>query len=260
MKIHLSIIILLLTFNSVLGCSYIGYPDPPTNYIAAKTGTIFIGKVISKSSTIQTEDGNKYRVYRIKFRVEKALKGVDNEIQEITLHKILSNRTSCTVDPSEFKKGEHWIIHRNFKDEPEVGPNLFGSSYFQPNWRYYPDVNRQYIEDLEKAIKNPVTSIYGQVQMIRGFYLPESVEVIAVGNELKLSAKTDKAGFYSFENVPAGNYKIQIRLFYQTKEFFHDIQTVFDSQTNKHNLNYEVSIKTGDADYHYFIVSEPPEK
>lgn len=251
-------VISLLCLGSALGCSYIGYPNPPAAYIAAKTGTIFIGRVISTSSTIQTEDDFHYRLHKIKFKVEKALKGVDNEIQEITLYESITQRTSCSVDPPKFKKGEKWIIHKNFSQEEEVSINLFGSSFFQPNWKYVTDANQDYIEKLEKAIQNPVIAITGHVQLWSGAYLPGSVEVSVQGNGLELLTKTDKTGFYSFENIPAGKYKIQIRLSYEARDWFHDNRTVFDPQTNIHNLTYEVLIRNGDTNYHYSVVSKPP--
>jgi hypothetical protein len=259
-KSILLIAVSFFLFSRVLGCSYFGSPSPPTSYIAAKTGTIFIGRVISKSSQIKTENDYKYRLYRIKFKVERALKGVDNEIQEITLEESITNRTSCSVDPPKFKKGEKWIIHKDLDAADKVSINLFGGSSFYPYWKYVPNVNQSYIEQLEKAIRNPVNTINGHVQMAQGLVSAGNVEVIAQGNGFNLSTKTDKSGFYSFENVPAGNYIIHIRLSYKTKDWFHNTQTVFDAQAKIHNLTYEVTIKNGDTDYHYSIVDKSPIK
>lgn len=250
--------ITLLFFSSAFGCSYIGYPDPPVNYIAAKTGTIFIGRVISTSSSIQTQDDYKYQRYKIKFKVEKVLKGGGGKIQEITVDKQITGRTSCTVDPPEFLRGDIWLIHGDLKP----ARYLFGGSSFEQYKRLLKN-NRNYVEKLETAIRNQVNALTGHIQEAESLdptQLNQSVEVVVKGNGVELSTKTNKNGFYSFENIPDGNYKIQIRLTYRTRDFMESGYTSFDPQTNTHNFTYEVSIRNGDVDYRLTVVNDPPIK
>jgi hypothetical protein len=255
-----SIVVGLFLIGSVLGCRLIGDPDPPANYIAAKTGTIYIGRVISSTSTVKTEKDYKYRLYTIRFKVERALKGVDsNQIQEISLRGSVKRDSSCFGDPPKFIKGELYVVKKDF-DPEALADRDFSYIYDLKPYKYYPEYHQRFIEDLEKAVKKPIAALYGNVHALFRSNLPEGIEVTAQGNGLDLSTKTDANGFYSFANIPAGKYTIEIRLAYETQEFWHNTRTVFNARTNTYNLTYEATIKNNSSDYYYAVVNEPPTK
>ena len=262
MKIFKKIIFLFAIFfiysNSVFSCSPYGYPNPPLNYHVAKTQRIYIGTVISKSSTIIRRDNYKFRLIRIKFKVEKALKGVANEIQEIRLEEPLRKyRTSCYREPPDFKNGEQWLIEDSSSQPYDVQYFLNGYIGKYGNYlKYSPENHQPYIEQFEKAIKNPVTAIYGDIQTFRAASYISDAEVTAEGNGVKLSTKTGKYGEYSFENVPAGNYKIKISLPFKSDNFYGSRPPIFDERTKTYYLEYEVSVKSGDAEYYFAVVSD----
>ena len=256
MKLFLLIVVLLFSVNSALGCSYLGYPNPPINYIAANTGKIFLGRVVSKSSAVQIEDDYKYRVYRIKLRVEKSIKGVsENEIYWVRVTESINQRTSCSTDAPKFKKGELWVIQQDFNKSSDIERFVNGPGIEEFS-QYTPAVNAGYIESLEKAVKNPVTAIYGQIQGFRIYSSTVEFEVILEGNGLKLKTKTNKDGEYSFENLPAGNYQIKIPLPRKTRDYFNDKATFFSAENQTHNLEYDVLLKSGDSHYQFTVLSE----
>jgi len=257
-KITFLFAIFIISSERVFSCSPYGYPAPPLNYLVAKTQRIYIGTVISKSSTINRRDNYKYRLIRIKFKVEKALKGVDNEIQEIMLEEPLKkHRNSCYRKPPDFKKGEQWIIEDSSSQSTEVQYYLNGYIGSYGNYlKYSFERDRRLLDSLETAIKNSFTAIYGEVQTFwAGSYISDA-EVVAKGAGLELSTKTGKYGEYSFENIPAGNYKIQIRLPYKSENFYGRRQPVFDEQTKTYYLEYEVSIKPNDSEYYFAVVGD----
>lgn len=257
MKYLLPVCVLLISFKAAIACSYVAYPDPPVEYIAANTGKIFLGRVIAKFSAVQIEDDYKYRVYRVKLRVEKAIKGVaQNEIYWVRVTESINQLTSCSTKAPKFKKGALWIIHEDFDETSEIVSYTGSPSSFDPFSEFVGNSSSSYIERLEKAVQNPVTAIYGQIQGFRGFVSLVDADVFLEGSGLNLKTKTNNIGEYSFKNLPAGNYKIRVPVYRQTKDYFSSIRTVFDAQTQKHNLEYEVSIKPGGSHYQYMVLDD----
>jgi hypothetical protein len=113
MKIFLSIVILFLSVNPALGCSYIGYPDPPLSYVISKIDTIFIGTIVSVNTTRENDsNGNKFRRRTVKLKVDQTLKGTQKEFQEITSYERLT-KDSYYVKPTKYMVGQKWLMSKN---------------------------------------------------------------------------------------------------------------------------------------------------
>ena len=252
MKFFLFIIVLFLCVNSALGCSLMGYPDPPLGYIISKFETIYIGSVVSIKTTIEKdEDGDRYRLKRMKLKAERTLKGAAQEFQEVATYEELV-KTSCSETPTEFKIGEKWIIHQGFDRGTENRRNELGFT-FNPFRGYDAGTSIEYLAEIEKYVKNPVTAIYGQMETRLGSQLFKEVEVFLEGNGIKASAKLDNDGRYAFENIPAGDYRIQIRYPSQMTDVYHNRKAVYDSATKTFNIEYEATVKPGGSDYYYIV-------
>lgn len=252
MKIFLAVVVLLISFNSALGCSYIGYPDPPLSYIISKLDTIFIGTVVSKQTTDEKDEyDERVRVRRMKFKVERTLKGVHQEFQEFATYEPLL-KTSCSTTPTEFKIGEKWVIHRDFDRGSEKRRNEIGLFF-----SYYRELkttkSAEYVAEIENYIKNPVTAVYGQMETRVGSQIFKGVEVFLEGNGIKASTIVDKDGRYKFENIPAGDYRVQIRFPVETFNASDGRKTVFEPATQTFNIEYEATVEMGGSDYYYLV-------
>ncbi len=125
MKIFLLIIVILFPFTNALPCSFIGYPEPPLSFFISKYRTIYVGKVISKSSVREKDkDGDWFRVHKMNLKVEKAIKGVDKEIQQVVTYERLGPKDSCSEEPQVLKIGEKWIVHSNFDQDSKSKSNF----------------------------------------------------------------------------------------------------------------------------------------
>ena len=253
MKAFLSIVVILSCLNSVFACSPWGYPNPPLECIAAKTGRIFIGTVVSKSAVVLKHDFYKFRLHRVTFRVEKALKGGDGEFQTINFKESISGRTSCYRKPREFKKGSQWMIYDKYQNADAeriiIGFNYgYYSEYSQKN-------DGENFEYLENVIKNPTTGIYGEVHTVRSSSYLSDAEVVAESNAERLTTRTNQYGEYSFKGIPAGIYKVRIYLPYRTLDLFNDRKPIFDEQKQTFYLEYVVTVNPSDSEYEFTVVN-----
>ena len=245
MRIFLLVIVLFISFFNVLGCSPIGYPDIPLHFVVSRTGKIYMGKVISKKTWYEKdEDGDTYHVKRMKLKVERAIKGIDDKFQTITLRDFVSETGSCD-EPPNLKVGEKWIIFENIFADNKLSANF-------PDYRKFSSrEDAVYIEQLGNLITNPGTTVSGQIQTFKSLSSIDNAEILLEGENLKLTTKTNKNGEYSFKDVPAGEYKIKIPMPRKARDYFNDAQTNFDQATQKYYFEYSVSVFPANSDQRY---------
>ena len=251
---------LLLTFTDAKTCSRLGSPSPPLGYISAKTDKIFLGEVISKNILTKKIVGHKYSVQQIKFKVEQALKGIKNEIVEISFYEKVRG-TSCNEPAPKPEPGEKWVIFRGYDEGDSFRRYVIDEQLL--SFKYKPEEHKDILERLKNLTHNPPTVIYGQVTKYGALsWCPPIAdsEVKITGEYMNLKTKTDAEGRYSFENIPPGKYKITINLPFKTFEFFMNWgskkETIFDNSTSKHFYEHETSVGFRDAVYNYFVFSD----
>jgi hypothetical protein len=261
-------VLLFAPAKSGLGCSYIGNPLVPQNFIVAGTKTIFLGEVAAKTNFYKKTDGVKYWVQRVKFKVEKAFKGVRSgeTVEVIFFEKV--KRTSCDNEAPRPQIGEKWVVYDGYADESVM--EYLRHSITLLSYKYSPEEDAQHLQKLEKLTANPVTTIQGQIDSAYEYELfdpgpAKDVEVVLEGNGIRTAARTNDSGFYTFENIPAGKYKVRIFLPYKTVDFcpYPKQPAAFDGETQKYFFEYEVTISAGDSRYRYFLIEKskaPPPK
>ena len=254
-------ILIFALAESGLGCSYIGNPFVPQNFIVAGTKTIFLGEVTAKTTFYKKTDGVKYSVQRVKFKVEKAFKGVSSSetVEVIFFEKV--QRTSCDNEAPKPQIGEKWVVYDGYADESVL--EYLRHSITLLSYKYSSEEDAQHIQELEKLAANPVTTIQGQIDAADADEIfdagpAKDIEVIVEGSGIRAAARTNDSGFYTFEKIPAGKYKVRIFLPYNgTNIYSYPKQPAsFDNETKKYFFEYEVTISAGDSAYRYFLIDK----
>ena len=265
MKYFLPIFVLLILFESVFGCTYLGMPDPPTEYIAAKTEKIFLGEVLSKKVYEEKLGKEKYIIQRVKFKVEKPLKATTENVIEIYFYE-KKHKSSCDIEAPSPEPKEKWVLVLGYDE----GDN-YRRYVRNPQWlsfKFEPKENPitlEWLEELEKITRNPTTAIYGQFTYYANFNGIDRLNefVISIeGDYVKKDLTPDKEGRFRLENIPPGKYKIKIRLPFKTQDLynfeFKNKETVSGSAANEHFFEYETTVRFRDANYNYFVFQNPP--
>lgn len=240
--------------ESVSGCSYIGDPFLPQSFIVAKTKTIFLGEVTAKTNYYKKTENGKYWVQRVKFKIEKAFKGVSGETIEVIFSEKVK-KTSCDNGAPQPRIGEKWVIY-----DGDIDYSIWRYLRHEStsiSFKYSPEEDAKYIEELEKLTSKPVTTIQGQIHSADSSAL-KNIEVILEGNGIRQTTKTGDWGKYTFENIPAGKYKVRLLLPYNTVDLFSIPKqpASFDNQTQKYFFEYEVTVSAGDSEYKYFLLDK----
>ena len=256
MKIFpLIVLLLLFSVKPASGCSYIGYPEPPLSYVISKLKTIYYGTVVSiKTRYEKDEDGYRWRVRRVGIKTDRTLKGDHKEFQEFQLsNQINQRKDSCYVAPKKLNVGETWLIQTDLDTETDSRISRWGLS-FDGLVKLDPKEDLDFVTKLENIIKKPVTAIFGQLQTVKGGAITTGTEVHLEGMGQQLSVNPTGFGEYSFENLPAGNYKIQIRIPVKAKDWYTDKVSVYNAKTDTWNFEYQITLKPGDSDYYFSVV------
>lgn len=243
------------------------YPDPPLTYTVAKTKTIFLGKVVKKYVWFKYEDGDKYRIQSIKLKVEKEFKGVDNELQEVILFDQVTNRTSCSFESRKMDVGEKWIIFKDYSEGGKYQSNLRGpdSELYS---KYSAKDDKDYLANIEQIVKNPTTSIHIELQTPLGLSYIKDAEINIESNGIKRTAicapkirwSMFPGGIYSFENIPPGKYKVQVRLPYNAIDYTDKKNSaIFDEKNQIFYFEYDIEVKPNDTEYFLRVLEKQKE-
>ena len=261
MKIFLLCGLFLVAFNNVLGCSYLGSPDPPLDYITAKTEKIFLGEVLSMEVFEKKYDGERYVLQKVKLKVLKAFKGVKENTVDILFWE-KKKKSSCDEAAPKPSPTEKWVVFKGY-DEGDYIRFVRQSQWL--NFKYDEEKHKELLARLESVTQNPLTTVNGQVTKygLLSYCPPIKNRTVRIaGDYVKLETETDDEGRFSFKNIPPGKYKVTIELAFNAEEMFNPNKqkTVFHQPTLKYLYEYETNVGFRDADYQYFVFFDEADK
>ena len=256
MKIlFLTVCAVLFLPNLVTACSYAGSPNVPFSYFIAKTNIIFLAEVAEKRTVLKTIEGEKVPVHYYKIDVVERIKGKTR--QSLRFHFSDIRRSSCDSKPPSLKIGEKWIIFGDYDEGQGAYLSNFRGQLYN-RWINHSKTPGRYKEIL-KLVKNPVTTIEGEIDKTdnAGFtsIAAKSVEVSIEGEKFRSKTRTDDEGRYVFKALPAGRYKITIRLDFTAYNIMELRQGEMKGESE---FVYEVTIREGDSEYKYFDFQKFP--
>lgn len=245
-------IFFLASIKIAFGCSYFGNPTPPLSYEFSKTEAVFIGKVETTNIKRRMVDGKKFNIQYVRLKVEKVFKGKIGNFTEIVLSEKV-NRTSCDYPMKRLIKGKDYIIFSRVESD-----YLYGQDYIRA-YEYDPIEDENYITKLEKFSKSNEMVIHGQIEKTSEGLLTEpfrNVEILVRGNDLSFSTKPDNDGNFSVTVPASGVYKVKVFTPFSAKDImvYPNIQTVFDKESKKNFIEYEVNITQNSEEYRYFLL------
>jgi hypothetical protein len=194
--------------QSVNACSC--YPQPAIYETFQNSSAVFTGKVLSfrdiEREEISEEDGKK-EVFKFKerifrFQILENLKGIKTKEVEVSVGPVQS---SCYRG---FTVGESYLIYADA--EGEILSHSF-CSRSEP--LFSADTQLYFIREFLRGSKE--SQLYGSVSFVDTYpnsFRPritklEKIKVLLTGKQ-NLEAITDKNGFYRFNNIPDGTYKL----------------------------------------------------
>lgn len=219
----LSIFLLALTVIQVNACSCMG-PRQTKNFhpcgIFWNSDVIFIG-LAEKVSDVQTVINGKPRYLKtvVQFSVEKAVRGVEGKTVEV------ETGPSGGACGYSFKQGERYFVYLRRGQDGRLSEWLCGPTVLLKNAA----ADLEFLRAVENGEKGG--RVYGNVSQIvrKSFSIPdeyiplEGVKIILTSIEVKdytgrkapkyekrkFQTTTDDKGFYLFQGVPAGMYKVK---------------------------------------------------
>ena len=198
-----------------LGCSYVSNPDPPMEYIVSRTKVIFLGTLLRKTFQVRKEEGVKYRVHSLNFRIDQKLKGEERTSHQIEYWEKISRLNSCDVGPPNPKVGEQWLIFSDYDEEGDSLENVLNPDHLSR--RYLPDdvKSQTDLKAITGAISFPQSTFYGQVEMAM-IGAPSDkhrlkAELLNSARSAVLQQTYVEKGRFSFPNLEPGNYGVRLR-------------------------------------------------
>lgn len=209
-------VIILTSASLGLGCSYLSNPDPPPEYIVSRTKTIFIGTLLQKTFRYQKDEGTKYKIHSLLFRIDEGLKVKEMRSLTVEYWEKLTRIDSCDYEPPDPKVGEQWVVFHGYDEETDGPRNVRHPEFL--SWRLDRSENRSQVElnRIREAITSPRSGFYGEVEMAMFDSAPSDDRGIEAelrsseGNEAIRTAKL-RDGLFSFLDLEPGNYVIRLR-------------------------------------------------
>ena len=213
-RIFPTLLVLPLAYSSIVGCSYDNYPDPPTEYVVSRTKKIFLGSLIQRTTAKRKDDGYRFLVHSLLFRIDKDLKGGNGRTHVIQYWDQIGNRDSCYEEPPHPKVGEQWVVYDDY-DGGNVLHNIRNPALL--SWQYNGD-NRSHeeLQTIERSVAFPAATFFGEVEM--GFFdiWPSDegsmkVELLSGNRDAILQTSAVQKGRFSFSNLETGWYVVRLR-------------------------------------------------
>lgn len=198
------------------GCTYFSYPDPPLEYVASRTPTIFLGTLIQRRTQIRKWDGDKYELHTLLFRVDDNLKGDNPTRVTITTWDRLTNRDSCYEEPPKPNVGEQWVVYRGYDEETTVWLNVRDMRFLSWHFDAGDPISRKKLQSVKDAISYHRSTFFGEVEMAM-VDSPPSADAAIKAELMNPDGRTiqnltlDDKGKFAFPDLPPGLYTVRIR-------------------------------------------------
>lgn len=191
-------------------------PKRPTCEVWWQTAAIFVGRVIDIDRvTEDLEDGGEKESKIVTLRIQERLRGLERE-REVEV-RTGAGGGDCGFD---FQRNEVYLVYAN--ESARTGRLETGiCSRTAPAEEAAADLD--YLRSRDDV--EPLISLYGMVYRERqsvpfgedlegpldpGGPLPD-VEVVLEGDDTTWTTRSDDAGWYELERIPAGRYTIRLR-------------------------------------------------
>ncbi len=261
-RITIAILFVLAIPAVSLGCSYFSYPDPPSEYIVSRTKTIFLGTLLEKRTRVRKEEGDKYKIYSLIFRVEQKLKDDPGDTYVIEYWDRLTRRDSCYVERPNLKVGEKWVIYHGYDEGDDTLLNVRDPDYL--SWRFSRNDSRskEKLKTIKHIIANPRSTFFGEVEMAMFDTPADDSSLIA---ELLDSSRTTtirtavvERGSFSFPDLGAGKYVVRLR---SAKKYriFQPAEVVVeeDSQEASYFADFKIEMRSAVPAFLTFALGSP---
>ena len=250
--------ILYLCPANLFACSCVDCKIPICKNFA-DADAVFIGKVEKITAIIDGEDSGlvmellpqtkddlpEIKEVFVHFKVEKNYKGAaDSTI------KVSTNRgTSCDFFIIPDNK---WIVFAY----QNSSTNYLSFGVYDGSDPFASSTALETIKEIENLSQGKLKlSITGRLAKSRYDGELEGIKVYLTGNKLKLFKQTGKNGFYTFDDIPPGKYKIKIILpFRGIDQDITNPNIIRKLSKNKTTFEYIADIKTSGCNYRYFEI------
>jgi hypothetical protein len=203
MKLPIYLIMLGLTTVRIFGCSCAGGVTTCGSLTSAKIA--FVGTVIQGS---EPEDGHERRGFGTSVavvKVETIVRGLDKGVLEIKVNPSVG--TSCYFP---MRSGERWLIFGGYLGENVFTGGCSGSRLISPT-----DVT---VERMVDSFLRGPNLFLGEVRIYKGWDSPwrtdnlmSGVEIVLSREGKKWSTRTDQAGHFEVQGLPAEEYDLDVK-------------------------------------------------
>jgi hypothetical protein len=239
-----------------LACSFFAIPKPPVEYIVSRTDHIFVGTLLEKTtrSTGLVVDDSEIR--SLLFRIDRSLKGQKTGTYRIE-YRVKIDGETCGEEPPNPSIGEKWTMFDGYRERGNTRPNVMSQGFSSEKFTSEKSDN---FEGIRRAVREPSSTFYGQVQGLMGGFIPLDTSVLSVelrskdGVKLLESGKINKEHF-AFRDLAPGEYVIRIR---SSKP--HEVLTLGSDKLNMvafeggYKCDYPLTIQKNEPEFKLFIL------
>lgn len=237
----ISAFICLFFSNTSLACSRFEFGVPISAQFT-RADAVFVGKVVKVEFLNGNDDYPKHSK-RVHFKVEQNFKGAESSTLNLVIYDW---KAMCGLN---IKAGQTWIIYAKYDEKDKTFVSNTGNKYNSEEYK-------EDLEILKTASEGKIdTSISGRLTSFPEYneYKFEAVEITVEGNGIQKTTNTNADGTFNITSLPAGNYKVKMKLPYKAEITTNLSNVDFNNTEGKTTfLEYEVELKQGDCDYSFF--------